>query len=55
VAGEFDSRGPPLRVEAPVPLLSQRGRVVLHLDVERSVVTPLGRPTVLLPSLSIRY
>jgi len=51
----FDSRLPPIRVTSPVKLLAERGHVVLHVDVQRSVMKRAGRPTVLLPAIAVHY
>jgi hypothetical protein len=54
-AGSLDARGAPLRFEAPVASLSQRGRAVVELDVEGSLV-PVGQAQrLLLPHLTVRY
>jgi hypothetical protein len=52
--GVIDTRVAPLRFEAPVEYLSQRGRVVVHLNVERSLVEA-GEDRLLLPSMDVRF
>jgi hypothetical protein len=53
--GSLDLRGAPLRFEAPVDSLTQRGRAVVQLDVERSLVSRAHEERLLLPTLKVNY
>ncbi|PTL84667.1 hypothetical protein [Vitiosangium sp. GDMCC 1.1324] len=52
--GVIDTRVAPLRFEAPVAYLAERGHAVVHLDLGQSL-RPLGDARLLLPSLDVRY
>ena len=52
--GVIDTRVAPLRFEAPVAYLSERGRAVVHLDLGLSLRAQ-GESRLLLPSLDVRY
>ncbi|HEX8820160.1 MAG TPA: hypothetical protein VF794_09565 [Archangium sp.] len=52
--GVIDTRVAPLRFEAPVAYLAERGHAVVHLDLGQSLQT-LGESRLLLPSLDVRY
>ncbi len=54
-AGSLDTRVAPLRFEAPVDALSQRGRGVVQLHVERSLRPRAGGERLLLPRFSVNY
>jgi hypothetical protein len=54
-AGALDTRVAPLRFEAPVDSLSQRGRAVVLVDVAQSL-QPVGQTELLLlPDLQVNY
>ncbi|WPB76592.1 hypothetical protein KYC5002_47345 [Archangium violaceum] len=52
--GVIDTRVAPLRFEAPLTYLSERGRAVMHLDLKQSLQMQ-GEAKLLLPSLDVRY
>jgi hypothetical protein len=52
--GVIDTRVAPLRFEAPVEYLSERNRVVVHLNVARSLAGA-GEDRLLLPSMDVRF
>jgi hypothetical protein len=52
--GVLDTRVAPLRFEAPVAYLAERGRAVVHLDLGQSLQGQ-GESKLLLPSLDVRY
>jgi len=52
--GVIDTRVAPLRFESPVAYLSERGHVVVHLDLGQSLQVQ-GESRLLLPSLDVRY
>src|SRR5690242_10030348 len=52
--GVIDTRVAPLRFEAPVTYLAERGHAVVHLDLEQSLQAQ-GESKLLLPSLDVRY
>lgn len=52
--GVLDMRVAPLRFEAPVDYLTRRGRAVVHLDLEQSLVA-LGEGKLLQPALDVRH
>jgi hypothetical protein len=53
-AGVIDTRGAPLRFEAPLAYLAERGHAVVHLDLGQSLQAQ-GEGRLLLPSLDVRY
>lgn len=53
--GSLDLRGAPLRFEAPVDSLTQRGRAVVQLDVGRSLLPRAHEERLLLPTLKVNY
>jgi hypothetical protein len=53
--GSLDTRGAPLRFEAPVDSLARRGRAVVLLDVGRSLLPRDEVERVLLPALKVNY
>jgi hypothetical protein len=55
LAGALDTRVAPLRFEAPVDSLSLRGRAVVQLDVEGSLLPTTEGERLLLPSLKVNY
>jgi hypothetical protein len=52
--GVIDTRVAPLRFEAPVTYLAERGHAVVHLDLGQSLQAQ-GEAKLLLPSLDVRY
>ncbi|XXF78469.1 hypothetical protein P2318_01555 [Myxococcaceae bacterium GXIMD 01537] len=56
-AGDIDARGAPLRFEAPVDSLAERGRAVVRLDVGRSLLSGGGEEgrLLLVPNLVVNY
>jgi hypothetical protein len=52
--GVIDTRVAPLRFEAPVAYLSERGHAVVHLDLGQSLRAQ-EESLLLLPSLDVRY
>jgi hypothetical protein len=54
-AGSLDTRVAPLRFEAPVASLAQRGRAVVVLDVEGSLLSTGKAERLLLPNLTVNY
>lgn len=52
--GVIDTRVAPLRFEAPLTYLAERGHAVMHLDLGLSL-QPQGEAKLLLPSLDVRY
>jgi ABC-type Fe3+-hydroxamate transport system substrate-binding protein len=52
--GVIDTRVAPLRFEAPVEYVSERDRVVVHLNVARSLAGT-GEERLLLPSMDVRF
>ena len=52
--GVIDTRVAPLRFEAPVSYLSERGHAVVHLDLGQSLQAQ-GESRLFLPSLDVRY
>jgi hypothetical protein len=54
-AGSLDTRGAPLRFEAPVDSLTQRGRAVVVLDVEQSLLSAGKAERLLLPNLTVKF
>jgi hypothetical protein len=52
--GVIDTRVAPLRFEAPLAYLAERGHAVVHLDLAQSLQAQ-GEAKLLLPSLDVRY
>jgi hypothetical protein len=52
--GVIDTRVAPLRFEAPLAYLAERGHAVVHLDLGQSLRAQ-GEGRLLLPSLDVRY
>ncbi len=54
-SGELDARGVPLHFEVPLKALRSRGRVVVHLDLARSLVDAGEERKLLLPQYGVHY